>query len=192
MRHFRSAASGLLVLLLAGCSGGQARYDYAIPDGICGVGVSVSRIKPLLPPGKEVREISSKPVRVGASKSCSLVVDKKEDLTVSFSRQTGELDIAYEAEGKYIDLKRVSLGGVVNSAAVADDGAVAWMACSPKPNQPQYEMPEAKQGRYSHLVLEVHAGDGVKEPENIEEWRAHIEKFLRAYVPELVKVWCSG
>ncbi|MFE3329691.1 hypothetical protein [Streptomyces sp. NPDC059176] len=190
MRNFNLAPLGVATFLLAGCSGGQSAYDYAIPERICNIDVRASYVKPLLPPGKAVRELSSNPVRPGASQSCSVMVDTREDLTVTFSRQIGELDITEKAADKYIDLKRVSLGGGVTSAAVGDDGAIAWMKCTPKPGQPQYEFPKTKEGKYGHLVLEVHAGDGIRKLDNIEEWRAHIEQFLRAYIPELVKVWC--
>ncbi|WP_267245235.1 hypothetical protein [Streptomyces sp. PR69] len=189
MRRLNLVALSVPVLLLAGCSGEGPEYGYAIPERICDVNVPASVVQPLLPPGKAVKEnLRGTP---GESQSCGVIVDERVDLSVSFSRQTGELDIAHEADDDYVDLKRVSLGGVVNSAAVADDGAVAWMACSPKPNQPQYETPETQTGKYTHLVLEVRAGDGVNKPKDIEEWRAHIEKFLRAYVPELVKAWCA-
>ncbi|MFE3494416.1 hypothetical protein ACFXOS_15180 [Streptomyces sp. NPDC059175] len=176
---------------IAGCSDGKPAYDYAIPKKICNVSVATSDVKPLLPPGKSVKEDPSESLtRPGESKSCGVIVDERPDLSVSISRQGGELDIAEKAADKYIDLKRVSLGGGVTSAAVGDDGAVAWMKCTPKPGQRQYEFPKTKEGKYGHLALEVHAGDGIRKPDNIEEWRAHILQFLRAYVPELVKVWC--
>lgn len=189
MRRPSLTVFGAFVLFLSGCSGGESEYEYAIPEKICRVNVASSDVKPLLPPGEVVKEnLRETP---GESQSCGVIVDKRIDLAVSFSRQTGEVDIAHEAADDYDDLISVPLGGVVSSAAVAADGAVAWMACNPKPNQPQYETPESKLGRYTHLALEIHAGDGVDKSGNIDEWRARIERFLRAYVQELVKVWCG-
>ncbi|MET9919845.1 hypothetical protein ABZZ04_22540 [Streptomyces sp. NPDC006435] len=180
----------MAALLLTGCSGENSEYGYAIPGKICDVSVASSDVKPLLPPGRAIKEsLRGTP---DESLSCGLIVDERVDLSISFSRQSGELDIAEEAADDYVNLKRITLGGNVTSAAVGDDGAVAWAKCVPKPGQRQYESPESEQGRYGHLVLEIHAGDDIKEPDNLEEWRAHIEKFLRSYVPELVKVWCSG
>ncbi|WP_146232314.1 hypothetical protein [Streptomyces sp. NWU49] len=189
MRQFGLTALVISTMLVAGCSGNGPEYGYATPKKICDVNVAVSDVQPLLPPGEAIKESSRG--TPGESRSCGMVVDERVDLSVSFSRQTGEVDIAREADDDYIGLRRVSLGGAVKSAAVADDGAVAWMACSPKPDQPQYETPEAKAGRYTHLVLEIHTGGGIKKPDNIKEWRAHIEKFLRAYVPELIEAWCA-
>ncbi|MFE0038105.1 hypothetical protein [Streptomyces sp. NPDC059015] len=182
----------MAALLLAGCADENPEYDYAIPGKICGVSVAPSDVKPLLPPGESVRVDSSESLsRPGESRSCGVIVDKRPDLAVSVSRQRGELDIAEKAGDKYINLERIpSLGEGVTSAAVGNDGAVAWMECTPKPGQRQYEFPESKEGKYGYLALEIHAGDGIKEPGNMEEWRAHIERFLRGYVPELTKVWC--
>ncbi|WP_180685398.1 hypothetical protein [Streptomyces gossypiisoli] len=55
-----------------------------------------------------------------------------------------------------------------------------------------YEIPEGIcNGRdYSALVLEFTVGDPSKEPEKAREQRQDIGGFLRAYVPELTKVWC--
>ncbi|WMX45961.1 hypothetical protein RGF97_15440 [Streptomyces roseicoloratus] len=189
MRRLSAAVVGVFALLLSSCSAGGSEYEYAIPEKICRINVSSSDVKSLLPPGKAVKEnLRETP---GESQSCGVIVDKRVDLAVSFSRQTGEVDIAREAADDYEELTRVSLGGAVSSAAVAEDGAVAWMACNPKPNQPQYETPASKAGRYTHLVLEIHAGDESYRPGHTDERRARIEKFLRAYVQELAKVWCE-
>ncbi|MER7001276.1 hypothetical protein [Streptomyces sp. NPDC000410] len=191
MRTAKIAWFGLAVLFISGCSG-ESEYDYAVPSEVCRVNIPASEIKPLLRPGKVIKETFREiGLRSGEHHSCDLVVDKKQDVSISVSRQTGELDIAEKAADKYVNLNRVSVSSGVTSAAVGDDGAVAWMKCKPKAGQPQYEFPEAKQGEYSHLALEVRTeseSDGVK---NSGQRRAEIESFLRAYVPALMKDWCS-
>ncbi|MFI8369117.1 hypothetical protein [Streptomyces sp. NPDC085466] len=190
MRRLTLASAGLTMLLLTGCSIGkeESTYQYSVPERICDVTVTTPDIKPLLPPGKTIKESSMG--RPGEGRSCGVIVDERVDLKVSYSRQTGELDIAREADDKYIGLERIALGGTLTSAAVGDDGAVAWMTCDPKPGQPQYEMPESKLGKYTHLVLEIRAEDWTKNPENIGEWRANTERFLRAYLAPLTEAWC--
>ncbi|MFH9297234.1 hypothetical protein [Streptomyces sp. NPDC017520] len=101
------------------------------------------------------------------------------------------MDIAREASDKYVDLRRVSLGGAVTSAAVGEDGAVAWMVCVPKSGQPRYESPETKSGKYGHLVVEMRIGDDVERSVPVEEWRTHVEKLLRSYVPGVMEGWCE-
>ncbi|GAA2483295.1 hypothetical protein GCM10010393_12610 [Streptomyces gobitricini] len=190
MRHRRVVAACASVLLVAGCSGGESEYDYAIPSEVCDVAVAQQDVKPLLPPGKSVKEDSSESLsRPGERKSCSIVVDEGVDLTVSLSRQWGDLDIVEEAADKYIGLKRVDLGGGFTSAGVGDDGAVAWAACKPKANQRQYEFPETQSGRYDALALEIRVGN--EKPADVGEWRERIENFLRAYVPGMVQAWCA-
>ncbi|MFJ6810048.1 hypothetical protein ACIQRK_29210 [Streptomyces anulatus] len=101
------------------------------------------------------------------------------------------MDIAREASDKYADLRRVSLGGAVTSAAVGEDGAVAWMVCVPKSGQPKYESPETRTGLYGHLVVEMRIGDDVERPVPVEKWRTQVEKLLRSYVPGVVEGWCE-
>ncbi|MEV7911081.1 hypothetical protein [Streptomyces griseus] len=192
VRYAKLAVFGAAsTLLLLGCSGKQTEYDYSIPEKVCGIDVQPSNMKPLLPPGKEVKE-SFREIgqRSGEHVNCGVVVDKGVDLSVSFSRQTGELDIAREAADKYTDLQRISLGRGVSSAAVGDDGAVAWMACLPQPQQPRYEMPESRSGKYDHVALEIRTGK-VEGSGKIEERRTHIENFLRAYAPGVAEAWCT-
>ena len=43
---------------------------------------------------------------------------------------------------------------------------------------------------YTHLVLKIHVGDGVKKPENVTDRRTDIEGFMRSYVPGVTKAWC--
>jgi hypothetical protein len=182
-------AAGIVILFLAGCSDEGDDYEYAIPKEICGVSVAAPYAQSLLPPGRAIKEnLRGTP---GESQSCGVIVDERVDLSVSFSRQTEELDVMEAAVDDYVDPRRVSLGGRVNSAVVGDDGAIAWMACAPKPNQPQYEVPESRRAKYTHLVLQVRTDGEVEKPGSIEDWRMRMEQFLRAYVPELGKVWCS-
>lgn len=177
---------GAAVLLASGCSSGKLGYDYAIPSKICGIGVDKSAVKPLLPPGKE-----GKATDVGANDwkhhTCRVVVDKKRALNVSIARNSGVDDVAKYGETEYENFRRVSPNGVVTSAGVGDDGAKAWMKCQPKPGQPQAEMPNFP---YTHLVLKIHVGDGVKKPENVTDRRTDIEGFMRSYVPGVTKAWC--
>jgi len=188
----RLAVSGASVLFLAGCIGGDSGYDYEIPQSLCDVKVAASNIKPLLPPGKEVVvDKSESTLRPGAGRNCSVTVDKRPDLTISISRQGGEVDIAREASDKYVELRRVSLGKEVTSAAVGEDGAVAWMVCVPKPGQPQYESPKDRVGRYGHLALEMRIGKDVERSVPVKEWRTHVENLLRSFVPGLVEDWCE-
>ncbi len=191
VRYLKLASFGAASALLFGCSGEQTEYDYSIPEKLCGIDVRPLNIKPLLPPGKSVKE-SFREIRQrsGEHVNCGVVVDKGVDLSVSFSRQTGELDIAREAADKYTDLQRISLGRGVNSAAVGDDGAVAWMACLPQPHQPRYEMPETRSGKYDHVALEIRTGK-VEDSGKVEERRTHIENFLRAYAPGVAGAWCT-
>lgn len=191
MRTAKIAWFGLAVLFISGCSG-EPEYDYAVPSEVCRVKVSASEIKPLLRPGKVIEETFREiGLRSGEHHSCGLVVDKKQDVSISISRQTGELDIVEKAVDKYVNLNRVSVRSDVTSAAVGDDGAVAWMKCKPKAGQPQYEFPETRRGEYDHLVLEIRTERESERAKDTGQRRADIERFLRAYLPELVEGWCS-
>ncbi|MFE0038104.1 hypothetical protein [Streptomyces sp. NPDC059018] len=177
---------GTAVLLSSGCSSGKPGYDYAIPPQICGIGVDRSALKPIIPPGKE-----GKAIEVGANDSehqtCWVVIDKKRELGISILRDNGVDNSAEYWEQEFKNFRRISLNGVATSAGVADDGAAAMMKCQPKPGQPQEEMPNFP---YTHLRLKIEVGDGAKNPEDVTDRRAGMERFMRSYIPELTKAWC--
>ncbi|MEV1051778.1 hypothetical protein [Streptomyces sp. NPDC049887] len=116
-----------------------------------------------------------------------MVIDKKRELGISILRDNGVDNSAEYWEQEFKNFRRISLNGVATSAGVADDGAAAMMKCQPKPGQPQEEMPNFP---YTHLRLKIEVGDGAKNPEDVTDRRAGMERFMRSYIPELTKAWC--
>ncbi|MEU5163774.1 hypothetical protein AB0G74_29745 [Streptomyces sp. NPDC020875] len=179
-------------LLLVGCSDDGPSYDYAIPKNICEVPVVAADLKPLLAPGESIRErISRDATHHDTSQSCRVAVDKKRGLNVWLIRSYGEFDIAKEAAHKYNDLRRVSLGRNVTSAGIAENGAAVRMSCRPRPGQTQYDSPESKTGKYTHLVMELTFRVGSGEAQSGVRKRAEIDTFLRSYLPKLTERWCA-
>ncbi|MFE3644619.1 hypothetical protein [Streptomyces sp. NPDC059169] len=177
---------GATVLLASGCSNEKPGYDYAMPPQVCGIEVDMTALKQILPPGKE-----GKTTEVGTSNfdhsTCWVVVDKKRELGVSILRDNGVDDSAKYWEKEFENFKRVSLGGVVTSAGVGNNGAAASMKCRPKPGQPQEEMPNFP---YTRLRLKIEIKDGAQKFEDVTKRRAAIDGFMQSYIPRLTKAWC--
>ncbi|MBX9398534.1 hypothetical protein K4749_34380 [Streptomyces sp. TRM72054] len=185
-----AAGIGVVLLLAVGCSFEKEERDYSIPVKICDVAVEESMVKPLLPPGGSLKEGRQSMGRTpGEGEQCTLDVDKKIGLTIKISRQfKGRVD-ALEAVDRFSNLKRIPLGGNFTSAAVADDGAVAWLQCIPKSGQ---HLTESAAGvKYKALVLELFVENGGEGPENTEQQHKDIDKFVRSYVPGVEKLWCE-
>ncbi|WP_338897815.1 hypothetical protein WBG99_21300 [Streptomyces sp. TG1A-60] len=179
------------VLLVCGCSPEKGGRDYVIPAKVCDVAVEADIVESLLPVGEsleEEREVVG--ISPGEGEQCSLDIDKKLGLTIKISRQGARWRDALEAADKYSNLKRVSLAGDVESAGVADDGAIVWFRCIPNSGQPFTESPTGV--NHQSLVMELFVGDRAKGPDDPEQQHKDIEKFVRYYVPGVEKRWCDS
>ncbi|MDI3422713.1 hypothetical protein [Streptomyces luteolus] len=180
-----------MLALIVGCSGDDSAQNYPIPKKICGVEAKESAVKPLLPPGGTLEEQSR--AEVGETRDvgeqCHVYVDREEYgnakyLSISQDREAEKSDAVVEADRglHYRNLDSLQLGGPVTSAATGDEGALVVMRC---------ESTEAASSKYPYLVTEVGLGKWALNPEDPTARRAHLQAFLRDYIPATAAAKCK-
>ncbi|WP_327343278.1 hypothetical protein [Streptomyces europaeiscabiei] len=103
LRHRHIPAFALVIAFsttLSGCSGDEAKREYAIPRTLCGIAIDSDGLTPFLPAGKK---ITVKGKSGGGINRCRVIVDDKIAATTTQAWLEDGRTTAYFATGQALD-----------------------------------------------------------------------------------------
>ncbi|MFF2330721.1 MULTISPECIES: hypothetical protein [unclassified Streptomyces] len=175
-RH--AAAAGLCAALLAvsACGGGDdgGGRGYAVPERLCGVGVSVDTLAPLLPDGEKLAERDSG--SAPGSLRCALTVDKQPALSVVGDVLETDADPFADADW-YLRLGKDAApqdGAQYRGTRIMDRFALAVKEC-------------AYRGSPRKYAVLVELGESGPVPEDVADRRTALKEFIDGFVPSALK-----